>query len=374
MKRSFLILFLITLISSHYLISMEKDNSTIIATLDTAINKKYPSHFLSLLDSSLKEHDFLIIANIANQSTLNTEIINNLSKNSEKFKSAIDYFSSLAYKNVKEVTLDTLEAVLDASLEQSIANLNYLPLSIKQYVMDKAYNSIHNKYTLQLAGHTDTILDIDICDITNVMVSSSRDKTVRLWDLKSAKSIYMFPEDDCVYRVKFNPDGSRIATVTNYNDNSNIIKIWSINPAQLMHTFEKQNGNINILRFSSKDNKLEAYTADKKPSLTIFSIDSPPHIITHIEKIPYTIKKSDINKNDKKLSELYEFNHHSLESGDPTIHITKKDCRLFYLTLQAIQNTQHRPQKDLKTFSLFQKLTQCEQEKIAQELKKKFSL
>jgi hypothetical protein len=375
MKYSFLVLSLF-LCASHFTFSMEptpKTDEQLLTDFHDAIEEKYGQPLFAWVGPAFFEVDPLHIVTAATYpQPLSKDFITKLCNKNSYFKYTLEHFIDLARRNLRGVTIDTLEAIFDASLPQKPEwRINKLPRELKKYVMDEAYNTLRNQYTLKLSGHTDTILDADICETQHLLVTCSRDKTFRLWDLQSAKSIYIFHENDCIHRVKFNHDGSQLITVTNYNDNSNIIKIWNTTPPTCAHSF-KHTGTIDTLQFSSPYNILETYTLDPQPQLTIFSTDNPPSIITHIEELPYTVKKTETHRNNNQRYSVYEFNYDCYESGDPTIQVIKKDCRPFYITLQAIKNTPDYPEKNLRTSKLLEKFPQCENEKILHEFEKKF--
>src|SRR5438445_10109796 len=84
-------------------------------------------------------------------------LLNKLYKKNTSCRCAVDRFLLLARKNIKKVTINTLETIQNSALPQSIALLNSLPAPIKKLIMESAYNKTNYDYDIVLTGHADKI-------------------------------------------------------------------------------------------------------------------------------------------------------------------------------------------------------------------------
>ncbi|KAG6603658.1 WD repeat-containing protein 44 [Cucurbita argyrosperma subsp. argyrosperma] len=65
--------------------------------------------------------------------------------------------------------------------------------------------SLSDKPICSLSGHLDDILDLSWSSNSQLLLSSSMDKTVRLWDMETKSCLKMFAHNDYVTCIQFNP-------------------------------------------------------------------------------------------------------------------------------------------------------------------------
>jgi hypothetical protein len=347
----------------------KKDGDTIASLIiDNEINKKYnPVDFVEIFTGrrQLTEKDFFDIINTIHKYSQSADLINRLYYKNDYCRQAIQYFRDLACKNRDNVTIDALQIICDPTSPQPTTQLNKLPAPIKKHVMTYACNNIRHSYDIILSGHTDTITSVDICAITHRAATSSLDKTLRLWDLATGKFIHIFPGDnntaDC---LRFNADGSQLATAKNYDDNTSTVKIWETLSAKLLHNAEI-NKKISTLDYGT-NNTLITYN---KPYLTVFSIHNDTmHILTEANtELESTLRYPYICRNNYRTKNPHD-KHNNPES---TITITKMNNHLLYFCEQVVKNTHNLSSKKLIKLPVFQTFTQYEKNKIHDQLLQK---
>jgi WD40 repeat protein len=91
-------------------------------------------------------------------------------------------------------------------------------------------------------GHSNGISDVAIDPNGNYIVSASWDKTVKLWDLKSGSLVRtMMGHSDVVRSVEIDPTGQMIIS----SSKDKTIKLWDIKSGRLIRTIEGHSGDIN---------------------------------------------------------------------------------------------------------------------------------
>ncbi|MFN6299244.1 MAG: WD40 repeat domain-containing protein, partial [Microcystis sp.] len=63
-----------------------------------------------------------------------------------------------------------------------------------------------------LSEHSDHINSVSVSPNNQLLASGSDDKSLKLWDLKAGKAIISIPHPQKIYSVCFSPDGNYIAT------------------------------------------------------------------------------------------------------------------------------------------------------------------
>jgi len=63
-----------------------------------------------------------------------------------------------------------------------------------------------------LSEHSDHINSVSVSPNNQLLASGGDDKSLKLWDLKAGKAIISIPHPQKIYSVCFSPDGNYIAT------------------------------------------------------------------------------------------------------------------------------------------------------------------
>lgn len=89
----------------------------------------------------------------------------------------------------------------------------------------RVWNIIQNSMELELLGHYDWVVSIDVSPDKEWIVSASHDKTIRLWNWRAKKLIATLTGHTGPIRsVKFDTDGTSIITAAR----DNTVRLWSV--------------------------------------------------------------------------------------------------------------------------------------------------
>jgi len=301
------------------------------------------------IDNHLQEKDFFDIMHIIDQRSdthdfIKTNLIKifNLMYEKERyddnqyFLKAQNYFMDLAHKNINSVTSKTLTTITDANVIQPTPQLNALPLYIKKCFMDYVYQyKINHSYDIVLTGHKGVITKIAIHTPTHRAATSSyADRTLRLWDLTTGKSLGILAEDLAFHCITFSADGSHLATATNYKDDSSTIRIWDTQSTGYLRGWTVKESDFDSLTY--KNNTLIASHTNSPSKISIFILDN--------NKLP-TIETINLPQEYTKENHCYFTwgnyqvkNPYFKEHRSSTLTVTKKQCQQFCIYQQAIKN------------------------------------
>jgi WD40 repeat protein len=91
------------------------------------------------------------------------------------------------------------------------ANNKFLASASKDKTI-KIWDIKEGKEVKTLSEHTDHVNSISISPNNQILASGSDDKSLKLWDLRAGKAIISIPHPQKIYSVCFSPDGNYIAT------------------------------------------------------------------------------------------------------------------------------------------------------------------
>src|SRR6202035_3714575 len=125
---------------------------------------------------------------------------------------------------------------------------------------------VHREKALPLPiasfAHQDTVENVAFSPDGARILTTSRDKTAKLWDAASGKPIASFNHQDEVSHGAFSPDGVRILTASR----DKTAKLWDAASGKLIASFEHQ-ANVSLGSFSPEGARILTASRDKTAKL-----------------------------------------------------------------------------------------------------------
>ncbi|KAI9299871.1 WD40-repeat-containing domain protein [Cunninghamella echinulata] len=143
-----------------------------------------------------------------------------------------------------------------SSSSSSSTTINTSPVIVRRRPWKEVYserlmverNWRKNKYTVRvLSGHTDGVMCVQFCDASNLIMTGSYDKTIKIWNLETGELIRTLEgHTRCVRALQF--DEAKL--VTGAMDNT--VKIWNWHTGQCIRTLEGHTGGVLSLHFDCR--------------------------------------------------------------------------------------------------------------------------
>jgi WD40 repeat protein len=96
-------------------------------------------------------------------------------------------------------------------------------------------------------GHMDEVTSVAFSPTSPRVLSGSKDRTIRLWDLETAQELAcLHGHTDWVHSVAFSPDGRRILS----GSSDNTVRLWDVDSGRNLYSFEGHEGTVWSVAFS----------------------------------------------------------------------------------------------------------------------------
>ncbi|KAJ9527505.1 hypothetical protein QJQ45_025765 [Haematococcus lacustris] len=139
-----------------------------------------------------------------------------------------------------------------------------------KWVWDMAAGSC----THTLEGHTSCVTSVTLSPDGKVLVSGSRDNTIRVWDMASGSCTYtMEGHTDCVNGVTLSPDGKVLVS----GSGDNTIRVWDMAAGSCTHTLEGHTSCIAGVTLSP-DGKVLVSGSDDKTIRWVYKHQCTPYV------------------------------------------------------------------------------------------------
>ena len=111
----------------------------------------------------------------------------------------------------------------------------------------RVWNSQHGHCVKTLSGYTNAVWALQFIQDNNVLVSSSHDQTIRLWDVAQATCLQTLEHSGPVLDLSVSPDESQLVSSSGWSGHD--FSLWSLSPAKTLKNFPGHTRLVNAVDF-----------------------------------------------------------------------------------------------------------------------------
>ncbi|HEV8284384.1 MAG TPA: caspase family protein [Chitinophagaceae bacterium] len=132
-------------------------------------------------------------------------------------------------------------------------------------------------------GHTDDILSVNFSQDSKYIVTTSKDKAVKVWEASSGKLLFNLEGiESSIDSANFSHDGKLLVTVSevdttiksgisSFGQRNSIIKTWTLSTGKLFKTFELPDCHVRSISFSKDDRNI---FVESDRGISLYKIDT----------------------------------------------------------------------------------------------------
>ena len=267
-------------------ITTGEDNSVIL--LDASKNSeisKFSKFKKTVSEACFNKNNNLILAGsydatVKLLSSQNLNLISNFTENTKQIncvKSYHNYDKGLAGSSdytIKEFDLETKKIIEEFSYESGCFSLN---ISLNDnFILSGHDNGMINMWTGHMDKraklfklHENKIIDLKIVT-DNTFLSLSKDKKIKLFDIRAEKEIYTINDDKindiCESNIALSPDKNYFSV----GSNEGVVYIIKINNGEIKHKINNNNGNGEVKSICWNNFNHHIYIGDSKGFVSIW--------------------------------------------------------------------------------------------------------
>lgn len=121
----------------------------------------------------------------------------------------------------------------------------------------KLWDANTGKLIRTLTGHTGGISSVDFCPTGTLALSSSFDKTAKIWDYESGQELITLQHSSSVYCAVFSPSGNQVLT-----GSYGTAKLWDVKTGEVIQTYAGHESYVYSVAFSPDNTKVLTGTSD----------------------------------------------------------------------------------------------------------------
>lgn len=173
------------------------------------------------------------------------------------------YFWDIINREVK-MTLSLDDTVAHSFIfsqnGKTLVTGSYRKIKVWRIAAKKEISCLDVKLQHCLIGHSHIISSLALSKDAKILVSASRDKTIKIWNLKTGELLNTLKgHKDGVYAVALSKDEQIIAS----GSADKTIKLWHLETGELLNTFTGHHDTVTALAFANKGNTLVSGSLDK---------------------------------------------------------------------------------------------------------------
>jgi WD40 repeat protein len=143
---------------------------------------------------------------------------------------------------------------------QTLVTGSYRKIKVWRTFWQKGLTIAPPQLLHSFTGHSHIVRSLVVSADGKILVSGSRDKTIKIWHLETGELLHTLTgHGDGVYAIALSPDGQIIAS----GSLDKTIKLWHVETGELLGTFTGHTNTVTALAFTASGEMLVSASLDK---------------------------------------------------------------------------------------------------------------